>query len=332
MSSSEKEKWKKDRERISQEIVDTETTYVASLEAIVQIYIEPLESAQKPLIKKEDCECIFGGITALYQLHIKFLSDLQKKIKAGELCGSEFLAFIPYFKMYTQYINKHSKASELLEKYIGPKAKKGKKFRKIAQAGLQDTRCRGNNLVSLLIMPIQRIPRYKLLLEQLLKKTEESDPGRDDLEKALAAVDDVAKHINESVRVRETSEELLMIQSQFEVDTKLVLVEPGRIFVRRGWARVAPPAESMTSGQTKGGASMIHHADFSHLILFNDLLLEVLDLTRKKEKEKEKEKIIQIQLTLRKQISFKVSFAALHSSCFFSFFLFFSQFFFNCSS
>jgi len=32
---------------------------------------------------------------------------------------------------------------------------------------------KGNSLQSLLIMPIQRIPRYRLLLEEIIKKTPE---------------------------------------------------------------------------------------------------------------------------------------------------------------
>lgn len=39
-----------------------------------------------------------------------------------------------------------------------------------------DPRVQSSRLESIIIMPIQRIPRYKLLLEDLLKRTPESHP------------------------------------------------------------------------------------------------------------------------------------------------------------
>ena len=49
---------------------------------------------------------------------------------------------------------------------------------------------------SLLITPIQRPPRYKLLLTELLKLTPEDHPDREDLQKALLAVEKVRNRIN----------------------------------------------------------------------------------------------------------------------------------------
>jgi hypothetical protein len=39
-----------------------------------------------------------------------------------------------------------------------------------------DPRVQSSRLESIIIMPIQRIPRYKLLLEDLLKRTPEAHP------------------------------------------------------------------------------------------------------------------------------------------------------------
>src|SRR5690242_13778022 len=44
--------------------------------------------------------------------------------------------------------------------------------------------CKGLTLQAYLIMPVQRIPRYKLLLEDLLKKTEETHPDYLNIKKA----------------------------------------------------------------------------------------------------------------------------------------------------
>merc|ERR1712137_449404 len=54
----------------------------------------------------------------------------------------------------------------------------------------------GQNLDSLLIMPIQRIPRYILLFETLLKHTDPSYKDYEGLQNALNMVKEVAGHVN----------------------------------------------------------------------------------------------------------------------------------------
>jgi hypothetical protein len=49
-------------------------------------------------------------------------------------------------------------------------------------------RCKNMDLVSLLVTPIQRVPRYRLLLEELVKVTPPFHKDRPALQKALSAV------------------------------------------------------------------------------------------------------------------------------------------------
>jgi len=44
-------------------------------------------------------------------------------------------------------------------------------------------------------MPIQRVPRYQLLLSELVKNSEESHPDFEDLSKALALVKNVSSWV-----------------------------------------------------------------------------------------------------------------------------------------
>jgi hypothetical protein len=83
-------------------------------------------------------------------------------------------------------------------------------------------------------------PRYKLLLEELLRRTSSDDNERPGLEAALAKVMEVAKHINEGVRARETLEKVIELQNMFDPDaeTKLELVAPNRFFIRRSTEKI----------------------------------------------------------------------------------------------
>ena len=56
---------------------------------------------------------------------------------------------------------------------------------------------------SYLIMPIQRIPRYLLLVKELLKNTPEDHPDFVSLAEAQQGIDDAANHMNVAIKQRE---------------------------------------------------------------------------------------------------------------------------------
>lgn len=70
-------------------------------------------------------------------------------------------------------------------------------------------RLRGQTLQSLLIMPIQRVPRYKLLLTELDKKLAYEHPAKKNLNLTLAQVANVADQINQALRQHEKIEALV---------------------------------------------------------------------------------------------------------------------------
>jgi len=59
------------------------------------------------------------------------------------------------------------------------------------------------SLDDLLIMPVQRVPRYKLLLTELYEKTPKTHGDHKDLNQALNMTNKLALSINESTRQAE---------------------------------------------------------------------------------------------------------------------------------
>jgi hypothetical protein len=82
-------------------------------------------------------------------------------------------------------------------------------------------------------MPVQRIPRYNLLLEELLSHTSSQHPDYHDLCKALKMMKEVANIVNESLN-SEMSDNIIKIQKAFirEID----ILAPDRKFIRQGSA------------------------------------------------------------------------------------------------
>jgi hypothetical protein len=113
----------------------------------------------------------------------------------------------------SQYVNNHGEAILLLNKLNS--TDKYKKFQAFSASCSKDPRCKGLDLASFLIMPvgtrfltlplpcsdsdllcvdpssclqIQRIPRYKLLLQTIFDNTDKSHADHPNLTKALSLV------------------------------------------------------------------------------------------------------------------------------------------------
>jgi len=92
-----------------------------------------------------------------------------------------FTQFAPLFQLYTQYGQKHEGAVAQL--WSG----KYKDFILGLESALRDDPL-FQSFHSLLILPIQRVPRYELLLKELENKTEKNHPDILPLRSAIAEV------------------------------------------------------------------------------------------------------------------------------------------------
>lgn len=73
-------------------------------------------------------------------------------------------------------------------------------------------------LENLLIAPVQRIPRYKLLLEALLKHTPsrpDTDAERNVLLRAVAAVGKITSQINDESKATDARKNVIKLQQRF---------------------------------------------------------------------------------------------------------------------
>lgn len=69
------------------------------------------------------------------------------------------------------------------------------------KAARSNPRAVGQSLQSYAIMPVQRVPRYLLLLRELLKNTLDDHMDKPALEVAVEHVEDAVKHMNAAIQV-----------------------------------------------------------------------------------------------------------------------------------
>ena len=232
-SSSDADRLPRLRAKVAAEILTSETNYVESLATLLGCFLQPLqlsvESDDRPLLSAEQLSVLSSNLHQIAQLNARFLSDIQERVEAWseETClGSLFLEFAHFFKMYTHYVGNHDQAVMVLQQLEG-----NARWRDFLAEAMKKPRVRQLPLSSFLIMPIQRVPRYKLLLQELLKHTSPTHPDYASLQQALVLVSAVAAHINDSVRANENRAKVREIQSMF---IGANFVSPSRRFIRSG--------------------------------------------------------------------------------------------------
>jgi len=92
------------------EFIKTEKEYVAKLEAIFKMYLQPTEQYKYlPLmITQEDVFSIISNIVIIMKIHTQFLKNLtalSEKPPEEQLVGALFVEFEPNLKKYRSYVN-----------------------------------------------------------------------------------------------------------------------------------------------------------------------------------------------------------------------------------
>ena len=214
------------------ELLTTEKSYSESLHTIMEEYHKELRTEQfklKPILPECDIDAIFGNVEDLLVISDDLRDKLQKRVNAAghdeaPRVGDVMCSISPFLKLFQKYVIRFESAAQRLVECRD----KTPQF----HAFLEAKSARGvMPLESLLIMPVQRIPRYKLLLEEIIKLKSEDDVDKQDLQEALRKVKSQADECNEATRRRENIQKLRAIQRRFK---GLDLADPSRQFIREG--------------------------------------------------------------------------------------------------
>lgn len=187
------------RQRVVTELINTEKDYCNDLELCVNYFLRELQYSQ---VKDLDCEGLFGNIESVLKTSQKLLTSLENAVDNtkgnDQELGKCFVDIADEMKeVYAVYCRNHDDAISLVEKYEEiPDIQDA--FTKCLDKIREHTRCW--NLSSFLIKPVQRVLKYPLLLNELLKYTAEIHRDKYNLIKAISVMTDVANAINEFKR------------------------------------------------------------------------------------------------------------------------------------
>ena len=226
------EKNEKTLKNVVNEIVQTEKRYLDRLNAVIDVYIKPFR--ENKIISEEAIRLQFSTWENIAMVHDVMYNNMVDDDARGELnIGKTFIHHTKYLKVYTEYLVNYDRA----QKERSALMTKCKKFAEFLENAKNDVRGCGFEIEHLLIEPVQRIPRYRLLLQQVLKYTDgEKHPEQySNVEIALKLISELAQISNEAIKRSESRLKMIEIMSTIEFRSRINFLEDSeRVFLLEG--------------------------------------------------------------------------------------------------
>nr|AAF28765.1 VAV protein [Drosophila melanogaster] len=191
------------RDYVIRELIDTESNYLDVLTALKTKFMGPLERH----LNQDELRLIFPRIRELVDIHTKFLDKLRESLtpNAKVKMAQVFLDFREPFLIYGEFCSLLLGAID----YLADVCKKNQIIDQLVQKCERDYNVGKLQLRDILSVPMQRILKYHLLLDKLVKETSPMHDDYRSLERAKEAMIDVSQYINE---VKRDSDHLVIIQ------------------------------------------------------------------------------------------------------------------------
>ncbi|XP_039590388.1 guanine nucleotide exchange factor VAV3 isoform X2 [Polypterus senegalus] len=191
------------------EIKQTEEKYTETLESIERYFMTPL----RKFLTSQEIDRVFINISDLVKVHKSFVQEVHDSIsiKNSQNLYQIFINYKERLLIYGKYCSHVETAIASLDDIC--------KEKEDVRLKLEECSKRANNgkftLRDLLVVPMQRVLKYHLLLQELVKHTH--DPAdKSKLRMALDAMKDLAQYVNEVKRDNETLREIDQFQLSIE--------------------------------------------------------------------------------------------------------------------
>ncbi|XP_069383656.1 FYVE, RhoGEF and PH domain-containing protein 1 isoform X4 [Paralichthys olivaceus] len=244
---------------IANELLHTEIAYVSKLHLLDQVFCARLleEARSRSSFPCDVVQGIFSNICSIYCFHQQFLLPaLQKRMEewdSNPRIGDILQKLAPFMKMYGEYVKNFDRAMELVNTWMERSAQ----FKTIIQEIQREERCGNLTLQHHMLEPVQRIPRYELLLKDYLHRLPEDALDHRDAQKSLELIATAAEHSNAAIKKMERMRKLLKVYELLGGEEDIV--NPTNELIKEGY---------ILKLSNKNGTTQDRY-----LILFNDRLL-----------------------------------------------------------
>ncbi|GAM28804.1 hypothetical protein SAMD00019534_119800 [Acytostelium subglobosum LB1] len=266
------------RQQIVDEIVETETNYVADLKIIVSLFIDPIRSKIKP----EEYIEVFGNIEKILDLHKELLVNVMpipsKQAQQQNMGESLYRSFNhkDFVPLYIAFCKEQENNTIAFEKLRSS----SKTFAACVDAAKESPLSRRLTFPMMIIKPVQRITKYPLLLRNLIEHTPKDYQDFEFLQMSLAKISGVLDEVNNQKRILDDRitkiKKLKELATNLDYGDKKLPESTTREFVREGTLSLGLEEETL------------------RCLLFNDVFI----LTKNKKKNARVVKILVLSKVL----------------------------------
>jgi hypothetical protein len=218
---------------------------------------------KKKLLESDEINDLVSVLDMITNFSRELVKNLESSV-SKDTVGQNLLPILPFLKIYKDYFNNYEKCAHV----IRTAKKQDKKFYEwLHQTERKSKKEHRLDMQSLMISPVQRIPKYNLLLKQLLSHTVPSHSDYNNIFKALEGTTFIADFLNTKMKEmrKDQNKERLVTTLKFRDETLLdAMLRPQRTYVWEGALEIVESSRFIIPYDISA-----HH----YYILMNDMIL-----------------------------------------------------------
>ncbi|NWR81558.1 ARHG2 factor, partial [Centropus unirufus] len=222
------------RQDVIYELIQTEIHHVRTLKIMANMFCKAmLEDLQ---VDPATVQKIFPCVDELSQIHERFLAQLLERRREslahdsnknfvinrlGDILINQFsgASAEQLKKVYSEFCSKHTKAVKEYKDLLA----RDKRFQQFIRRMMRSPLLRRHGVPECILLVTQRITKYPVLIERILKNSKDNEGDSADLSRALKLVKELISSINEEVHTCEMNARLWDVYRRVDGRAKVQL-------------------------------------------------------------------------------------------------------------
>uniref|UniRef100_A0A6I8N6N9 Rho guanine nucleotide exchange factor 11 n=1 Tax=Ornithorhynchus anatinus TaxID=9258 RepID=A0A6I8N6N9_ORNAN len=200
-----------ERQEVINELFVTEASHLRTLRVLDIVFYQPMR--RDNLLAPQELNCLFPNLPDIIDIHNSWCEAMKKLRESGPVVKEVGDLMLTRFdgegreelqEAAAQFCSQQSIALEI----IRVKQRKESRFQLFMQEAESLPQCRRLQLRDLIVAEMQRLTKYPLLLDSILKHTDDDVPEREKLGRARDQCREILRFVNEALKQAENRHRL----------------------------------------------------------------------------------------------------------------------------